>query len=102
MYSHALSKSAPAVVPGTPILTVTVSSFLTDTVGMMHSFNPSNMTGPPGPDGRGAGSPSKMVVLTPYRDRADNLAKLVPHLRARLKGQGIRHHIAVIEQAGQA
>jgi hypothetical protein len=47
-----------------------------------------------------AGAPQKLLVLVPYRNRAQNLARLVPHLHAHLAE--LRHEIVVVEQAGQA
>jgi glycosyltransferase involved in cell wall biosynthesis len=41
-----------------------------------------------------------LVIVIPYRDRAANLARIVPALKAHLAG--FLHKIAVIEQAGSA
>jgi hypothetical protein len=45
-------------------------------------------------------APTKLVVLVPYRNRARNLERFVPHLHSHL-GE-LHHEIVVIEQAGNA
>ncbi len=44
--------------------------------------------------------PEKLVILVPYRDRARNLERFVPHLHAHLGDKP--HQIVVIEQEGRA
>jgi hypothetical protein len=44
--------------------------------------------------------PQKLVILVPYRNRAKNLERFVPHLRAHLKD--LEHEVVVIEQEGNA
>jgi beta-1,4-galactosyltransferase 1 len=43
--------------------------------------------------------PKKLIVVVPYRDRATNLQRFVPHMRDHLRD--IRHEIVVVEQAGR-
>jgi hypothetical protein len=43
---------------------------------------------------------AELVVLIPYRDRAENLAMLAPRLHDHLERQGIVHRLVVLEQAG--
>ena len=45
-----------------------------------------------------AAAAERLIVIVPYRDRAENLAKLIPALHAHLAG--IDHRVVVVEQAG--
>lgn len=45
-----------------------------------------------------AAAGARLIVIVPYRDRAENLARLVPALHAHL--EGIDHRLVVVEQAG--
>jgi hypothetical protein len=43
--------------------------------------------------------PSNLIIIVPYRDRAENLKKFAPAMHAHLKD--INHQIIVVEQAGE-
>jgi hypothetical protein len=63
-----------------------------------HRAAPAGEPGPTsGPTGR-ASVARKLVVVIPYRDRAENLQKIVPALHAHLTRK--EHRIVVVEQAG--
>lgn len=52
----------------------------------------------PATDSLHFGSPYKLAVLVPFRDRFEELLTFVPHLTKFLRKQGIEHHIFILNQ----
>lgn len=42
--------------------------------------------------------PQKLLVIVPYRDRAEHLAEFIPYIKTTLTAQQIPHEIALVEQ----